>query len=85
MGKGNDLGRDMAHEGLLHLEGRIVALGHETETVADAEHVGVDRHGRLAKCHCLDNIGRLAAHAGQTEQLVHVGGHLAAEALSECA
>jgi len=85
VGEGDEFVGDVAHEGLLHLIRRVVALVDEAEAVADAEDVGVDGHGGLAEGDGLDNVGRLAAHTRETEQLVHVGGHLAVEALGECA
>ena len=83
MGEGNEVGGDVAHERLFHLVGGVVALADETEAVADAEDVGVDSHCGLAEGYGLDDVGRLAAHAWQQEQLVHVGGHLAAVALNK--
>jgi hypothetical protein len=51
----------------------------QTEPVGDAEDMGVDRHGRLAKGHRQHHVGGLAADAGQGDQLFAGARHLAAE------
>ena len=45
VGPGDEVGRNVAHKGLLDLEGRVVTLADKTEAVADAEDVGIDGHG----------------------------------------
>ena len=45
VGEGDEFVGDMAHENLLHLVGRVVALVDEAEAVAEAEDMGVDGHG----------------------------------------
>jgi hypothetical protein len=76
MGVAHVFGRNDADETLLDLFRRLA--GRQAETVADAEDMGVDRHGRLAERHVQHDIGGLAADAGQFRQGVAVVRHLAA-------
>ena len=40
-------------------------------------------YGRLAECHGLHHVGRLAPHAGQAGELFHLLGHLAIEVVHQ--
>ncbi len=63
MGCGNDLGRKHSHK--FALGGlRVFAAGGEAYALADAEHVGVDRHSGLPEYHRQDYIGCLAPDSG---------------------
>ena len=77
VGVGHVLLGDVGHEVVLHLARRVGALGHETQAVAHAIDVGIDRQRGTAKPHGLHHIGRLAAHAWQLHQLGGLRGHLA--------
>ena len=56
---------------------RRLRVGCKTDTVGDAEHVGVDRHNRLVENDSGNDVGSLAAHAWQGLQLVDIIGDLA--------
>lgn len=58
----HELRRDHLFETELDLERRLAAR--KPGAVADAEDMGVDRHGVLAKGHVEHDIGGLAARAG---------------------
>ena len=51
--------------------------------IGDPENMGIDRNGRLAKCHVEYHIRRLAAHAGQGLESRAVAGHHAAVMLKD--
>ena len=68
--------RHAAFELLLHLQRRLA--GREAGAVTDAEDMGVHRDGRLAEGCVEDDIGRLAADAGQALQRLAAVGHGAA-------
>jgi hypothetical protein len=57
--------------------------GRETGAVADSEYVGVDGEGFLAECGVEDDVGGLAADAGQFLQLVPRAGNLAAKPIDQ--
>src|ERR1051325_5907661 len=56
---------------------RVVAFG-DPDAIADAQHMAVDGQPRDAERVAEDDVGGLAADAGQLRERVHVGGHLAA-------
>ncbi len=74
--------RNVAHEGALGLE-RCAASGGQTDALADAEHVGVDRHSGFVEHYGKYHVSRLASYAGYGEQGVDVGRDFAAEVLDE--
>ena len=77
MGVQHEFGRDHLLEPEFDLERSIA--GREPGAVADAKHVGIDRHGVLAKGHVEHDIGGLAAGAGQRLDLGAGARHLATE------
>ena len=79
VGDGNELAGDVARELLLHTVGSGATRGDEPQTVAHAEHVGVNSEGCLAPHDGLDDIGRLATYTGETNELLERVGHLATE------
>lgn len=85
VGIGNVLDRDMAHELLLDLQGRIGSPGHEAQTVADTIDMGIDSHSGLAEPYGLDDVGCLAPYARQRHKLGAVGGNLAVEVMDQLA
>src|SRR5262249_340313 len=56
---------------------RLVALG-DADPIGDAQHVPVDRQPWDAKRVAEDNVGGFTADAGQRDECVHAGWHLAA-------
>ena len=60
-----------------HLDLERIFPDRQTRAVADAEHMRVDRHGRLAEGDIEHDIGGLAADAGQRFQLLARARHLA--------
>ena len=77
MGVQHELGRDHLLQPELDLERRLA--GRQPGAVADAEHMGVDRHGVFAEGHVEHDIGGLAPGAGQRLDLGAGARHLAAE------
>ena len=72
------LRRQNGPELLLHLDRVLGAIG-EAQQTGDADAVGVGHHHAGGVVHVSQNkIGRLAAHSGQPEQVLHGIGHLAA-------
>ena len=59
----HEFGRDDLLQPEFDFERRVA--GRQPGAIADAEHVGVDRHGVLAERHVEHDIGGLAAGAGQ--------------------
>ena len=56
---------------------RVVGV-HEADAIGDAQHVAIDRQPRHAERVAEHDVGGLASDAGQSDERVHVGGHLAA-------
>ena len=67
---------------LLHLQGILAAVG-KTQTAGDADAVGVAHIAVGAVDIAQDQVGGLAAYAGQGEKVIHVVRHPAAEALHQ--
>ena len=77
VGAGDILGRNVTGQCQLYLVGGVVARRDQSHAVGHTEDMGVDGERRLAEGHALDDVGGLTAYAGQFQQLVHVGRHLA--------
>ena len=77
MGVQHEFGRDHFLQPEFDLERRLARC--EAGAVADAEHMGIDRHGGFAERHVEHDIGGLAAGAGQRLELGARARHLAAE------
>lgn len=73
----------MPEQFLLYLVGRVGSPGHQPQTVAHPEDMGIDRHGTLTKGNSEHDIGCLAPYPRQTHQGIHITGHLAAIVLYE--
>ena len=74
VGFGNDVGRDISDEGFLRLE-RVLAVGGETETFADAEDMGIDGHGRLVPNDGTDDVGSFASDSLKGLQVLDIIGY----------
>ena len=77
MGMQHEFRRDYLLQPQFDLERRVARR--QSGAVADAEHMGIDRHGVLAKGHVEHDIGGLAPDAGQRLHLGAGARHLAAE------
>ena len=55
----------------------------KARAVADAENVGIHSYGRLAESDVHDNIGRLAADAGKTDELIAGAGYFAVKPIDQ--
>ncbi len=82
VGGGEDGGGDVPDEFLLGFDGGF-GIADEPDAVCDAEDVGVHRHGGLVERHGHHHVRRLAPHAGESLQQVHVLGDDAAELFGE--
>ena len=83
VGGGNVGLGDVAAQGHLGGVGGGARGGYEAEAVADAEDVGVHGEGGLAEGYGLDDVGGLAAYAGEAGEFFEGGGYLAAEVADE--
>lgn len=83
VGNGDFCFGDMLHQLFFHAEGSGATVGYQSQAVADAKHVGIYRHGCFVEGDRLDDVGRLAPHAGQFQQIFHPLGHLSAEVLHQ--
>jgi len=77
MGVQHELGRDHLLQSEFDFERRVA--GRHAGSIADPKHMGVHRHGVLAKGHVEHDIGGLAPGAGQGLKLGAGARHEAAE------
>ena len=76
---GNLCFRNVFNQFLLYAERSGAFVGYQSQTVADAENVGIYRHGGFIEDDRLDYICRFASHTGKFHELFQCVGHLAVE------
>ena len=76
---GNIVGRDVFHQFLFDLQRCVGRRRNESKPMAHAENVRIDRHRSASEPHGLHHIRRLATHARQFYQIVHIARHFTAE------
>ena len=83
VGYGNQVVRDVLRQFLFHTEGSRATVAHQSQSVADTEHVCVYRHGSFVEHNRLNDIGCLAAYAWQFDKFFQRVGHLAVEVVHQ--
>lgn len=69
VGNGNLCFRNVFNQFLLYAERSGAFVGYQSQTVADAENVGIYRHGGFVEDDRLDYICRFASHTGKFHEL----------------
>lgn len=70
MGDGEQFFRDVTNEFLLNFIWCVGSLGYESESMADAEYMGIDGHGSSTKPNYLHDVGCFPADSRQTDEVV---------------
>ena len=83
MGNRYELFRNILHQFFFHAERGGATVGHQSDTVADTEHVCIYRHCRFFEYNRLDHIGSLSSYAGQLYQIFQIIRHLAIEVIHQ--
>lgn len=79
VGRWDDIGRDVANKFLFHAERRGALFGNEPYAVADTKDVCIHSHACFLENDGLNDVGRLAAHAGKALELLARRGYFSAK------